>query len=71
MFLLIKKLLIRLPVELQRPLYPVRARCLPCTPCGAGLAAGMKTIPFSANPVRDLFLNGADTGLKASCEPSR
>jgi hypothetical protein len=28
-------------------LYPVgKPRCLPCTPCDAGLAAGVKTIPF-------------------------
>jgi len=28
-------------------------------------------IPFGANPVRDLSLNGANTGFKAPCEPSR
>src|SRR4030042_903708 len=56
----------------QTILYPVRKpRCLPCTPCGAGLAAGTKTIPFSANPVRDLSLNGTNRGFNAPCEPSR
>ena len=52
--------------------YPVRKPlCLPCTPCGAGLVAGMKRIPSSANPVRDLSLNGASIGFNAPSEPFR
>jgi hypothetical protein len=34
-------------------------------------AAGMKGILFSANPVRALSLNGANTGFNALSKPSR
>jgi hypothetical protein len=36
----------------------------------SGLLRGEDEIPFGANPVRDLSLNGANTGFKTLCEPS-